>query len=75
MVDLEKVRYPWLHTHTHTPNTNTVVALAQAGNWGQSWLSVGAGLASWEQANWKSMDWYFKGFSSDLIDIVYKAMS
>ena len=50
--DLNKVRYPWLHRHTHTLNTNTVVALAQAGNYGQAGLAVGAGLASWGQANW-----------------------
>ena len=36
-----------------TQNTNIVLALAKAGNWGQAGLAVGAGLASWSQANWK----------------------
>ena len=39
MADLETVRYPSSYT-----NTNTVVALAQAGNWGQSDWQVGARL-------------------------------
>ena len=43
MVDLEKARYPRLHRQTHTTNTNKVVALAQAGNWGQAGLAVGLG--------------------------------
>ena len=45
MVDLEKVRYPRSDTQTHTTKTNTVVALAQAGNWGQveAGLQVGVG--------------------------------
>ena len=51
MVDFEKVRYPRLHTHHTDTNTNTVVALAQAGNGDQTGLAVGAGLASWGQAN------------------------
>ena len=50
MVDFDKVRYPRLHTQTDT-NTNTVVALAPAGNCGQTELAIGAGLASWGQAN------------------------
>ena len=37
-------------TQTHT-NTNTVVGLAPAGNGDQTGLALGAGLASWGQAN------------------------
>ena len=50
-------------TQTDTTNTNTVVALAQAGNWGQAGLAVGARLASLGQANWKDSvrDWILVG--------------
>ena len=44
MVDLEKVRYPRLHTQTHTMNTNTVVALTQAETEVELELQVGARL-------------------------------
>ena len=52
MVDIEKVRYPSLHTHTHThqadTNTNTVVALAQAEIEIKLELQVGARLTDRE---------------------------
>ena len=46
VVDLEKVRYPSLHTKQQTPdtNTNTIVALAQAEIENKLELQVGARL-------------------------------
>ena len=64
------------HTpHRHSDrNTNTVVALAQAGNWGEAGLAVGAGLASWGQANWYIDMYEHVWLCMTMYDYVYLSM-